>query len=141
MRIFRLLIILAVLTPLIEVYLLIKIGGRIGSLPTIALIILTAITGVWILRHQGLGTISKIRHGLDQGQLPAAALVEGLLLLIAGVLLLTPGFLTDTIGFLCLIPRLRTHIALVLLRLLVQNRPGFRDQAVTLEGEFRKEDH
>ena len=99
------------LTPIAEMYLLIEVGGYIGTLPTIALVMLTAVIGVGLLRVQGLATLTRGLKRLDGGQLPAREVVEGLLLAIAGALLLTPGFVTDTVGFLLLTPILRSRVA------------------------------
>ena len=99
------------LTPIAEMYLLIEVGGYIGALPTIALVMLTAVIGVGLLRVQGLATLTRGLARLDGGQLPAREVVEGLLLAIAGALLLTPGFVTDTVGFLLLTPMVRARVA------------------------------
>ena len=101
---------------------MIEIGSRIGSLMTIAIIILTAAAGAFLLRIQGISTVAKIQNHLHQGQLPAVELVEGAILLICGALLLTPGFFTDTIGFLCLVPAFRTNLAKLLIRTLLRKR-------------------
>lgn len=93
--------------PLIELYLIIKVGGIIGAFWTVALVVLTAVIGVNLLRIQGFSTLQRAQRNMAQGQLPAMEMLEGVFLAIAGVLLLTPGFLTDTIGFLCLIPATR----------------------------------
>ncbi len=138
---FKILILLFIFVPLIEIYLLIEIGTQIGAIPTIALIMFTAVLGVSLLRLQGLITLAKVRHSMDHGEIPAAALLEGLMLLIAAVLLLTPGFFTDSIGFLCLIPNIRSLLANNLLKRLIetQNR-RHQNRTVTLEGEFWEED-
>ena len=107
MNAFPIILLLIVTVPLVELYLLINIGAVIGALPTIGLIILTAIVGAALLRHQGLVTLHRFRATLDEGYLPAMELVEGVALLIGGVLLLTPGFVTDAIGFLFLLPTTR----------------------------------
>lgn len=139
---FNLFIILFIFVPLIEIYLLIAIGGEIGALPTIALILFTAGLGVTLLRIQGFLTLTKIRQSLDQGELPAATMLEGMMLLIAGGLLLTPGFFTDAIGFTCLVPSIRSKIANSFLRRMViaqhNKRSGSQehDEKITLEGEF-----
>lgn len=93
--------------PLVEIYLLIKVGGLIGAPWTIFLVVFTAVLGAWLIRLQGFSTLRRIQQILQQGGLPAVELIEGAVLLVAGALLLTPGFFTDTIGFLCLIPALR----------------------------------
>ena len=138
---FNLLILLFIFTPLIEIYLLITIGSEIGALPTIALILFTAGLGVTLLRIQGFMTLTKIRQNMDRGELPAEAMLEGLMLLIAGALLLTPGFFTDAIGFVCLIPSFRSKLARSVLKKVIiaqQNRSHTQnpDQQNTLEGEY-----
>jgi len=95
------------LTPLIEVYVLIGAGGVLGVLPTVFLVMLTAVLGVYLLRQQGLSTLTRGMQKLQQGELPAHEIAEGLLLAIAGALLLTPGFVTDGVGFILLTPVLR----------------------------------
>lgn len=142
---FRLLFILFITVPLIEIYLFIEIGTQIGAIPTIGLILGTAILGAFLLRLQGLKTLADIRQSLDSGELPALSLVEGLILLIAGALLLTPGFFTDTLGFLCMVPALRRKVAKFLLErfftIRAQQRKGqHRDQQpIVIEGEFVEE--
>ncbi len=139
---FNLFILLFIFTPLIEIYLLIAIGSEIGALLTIALILFTAGLGVILLRIQGLITLTKIRQSLDRGELPAATLLEGLMLLVAGVLLLTPGFLTDTIGFICLVPAIRSHLANSVLKRAIVTQHNRRAESrghgkrITIEGEF-----
>jgi UPF0716 protein FxsA len=107
---FRILLILFLLIPLIEIYLLIKVGGLIGALPTITLVVFTAVLGALIIRFQGFSVMSRVRLTLARGEVPAIEMMEGAVLLVAGALLLTPGFFTDTLGFLCLIPSLRQSL-------------------------------
>jgi UPF0716 protein FxsA len=107
MNAFPIILLLIVTVPLVELYVLIKIGAVIGALPTLGLIILTAIVGAALLRQQGLVTLNRFRTALDEGYLPAMEIVEGVALLIGGVLLLTPGFITDAVGFLLLLPTTR----------------------------------
>lgn len=96
--------------PLIELYLIIKVGGIIGAFWTVILVVLTAMIGVSLLRIQGFSTLQRAQRNMAQGQMPAMEMLEGVFLAIAGVLLLTPGFLTDTIGFLFLLPASRQAI-------------------------------
>ena len=104
---FAILLALFILIPVVEIYLLIQVGGIIGAFPTIILVVFTAVMGAWLLRIQGFSTIERVKKTLAAGGIPAFELLEGLILLIAGVFLLPPGFFTDTIGFLCLMPALR----------------------------------
>jgi len=106
---FPLLFLLFLFIPLLEIYLLIKAGSVIGALPTVALVVFTAVLGAFLLRLQGLSTMNRIRTSMAQGKVPALEILEGAALLVAGGLLLTPGFFTDTIGFLLLIPPLRRY--------------------------------
>jgi len=129
---FQRLLLLFILVPIIEIYLLITVGGLIGVWPTVLLIILTAFMGTYLLRSQGLATLQKMQETLQQGQLPAFALLEGIFILIGGALLLTPGFFTDAVGFICLIPILRKYLVFWMTRRLrVSKSPEI------IEGEYR----
>ena len=98
------LLLLFILIPAVELALLIEIGKRIGTLETLALIVVTGILGAALARRQGLGVLRRARAEAAAGRLPAAALVDGVMILLAGAVLITPGVLTDLFGFLCLIP-------------------------------------
>lgn len=112
----RFLFLLFLIMPIIEMYVLIEVGGLIGAWPTIGLVALTAIIGVALLRQQGFSTLMRGRQRLDAGELPAREMLEGLMLAVGGALLLTPGFITDGIGFLLLLPPTRWMLVRVLLR-------------------------
>lgn len=109
MRILAFLVFIAV--PLIELAILIKVGEVIGLLPTILLVIATAIIGVSLLKRQGLATIAKARSTVEAGEFPVESVVDGICLLLAGAFLLTPGLLTDTVGFTLLVPAFRRNLA------------------------------
>ncbi len=96
--------------PLVEIYLLIKIGGVVGAGTTIFLVVFTAMLGAFLVRAQGFSTLGRVQMQLAHARVPAVELIEGLFLLVAGVLLLTPGFFTDGIGFIFLTPPLRRLI-------------------------------
>ena len=85
--------------PLIEIYLFITVGAVIGALPTVLLVIVTALAGVSLLRAQGLRTLARLQREVSTGQLPAAAMLEGAALIAGGALLLTPGCRTDAMGW------------------------------------------
>ncbi len=110
-RIFPILMLLFLVIPIIEIYLLIRVGGYIGVLPTIGLVVLTAVIGASLLRSQGLQTYMRFNQSLNEGRLPANEIIEGVALLVGGALLLTPGFFTDLIGFFCLLPITRRPVA------------------------------
>lgn len=102
------LLLLFIVVPAIELILLIRLGGVIGILPTIAVIVVTGALGATLARAQGLGVLRDVQNELARGGLPAGALIDGVLILIAAALLMTPGFLTDIVGFACLMPGFRT---------------------------------
>ena len=107
----RILLVIFFTVPLVEMYVLIKVGEQIGALPTVGLVVLTAVIGVALLRQQGLSTLTRGVSRLQRGEMPAREMLEGLLLAVGGALLLTPGFVTDALGFLLLIPWSRQAVA------------------------------
>jgi UPF0716 protein FxsA len=115
MPVFPVFAVLFFVVPFIEIWLLIKVGGIIGAFPTILLVVLTAVLGAAMLRQQGLATLARFQQNLQNGQLPANEILEGVVLLVGGVLLMTPGFFTDAMGFLCLFPLSRKLILKILL--------------------------
>ena len=102
--------------PLLEVAVFIQVGGAIGVWPTIAATIVTALAGSLLLRAQGLAALTRARAQMDQGQLPAREMFEGLCLVLAGALLLVPGFVTDALGLLLFFPPLRELLRLLIAR-------------------------
>ncbi len=143
------LFLLFLFVPMVEIYFLIKVGNVIGAIPTIALVVFTALLGAFLLRLQGWITLQRTRMSLAQGRLPAMEMMEGVLLVLAGALLLTPGFVTDAIGFLLLVPPLRR----ALIRWFISRSsvpfeppppPGAGEPRGhgprTIEGECRRED-
>ena len=99
-----------IVVPLAEIAVLIKVGGWLGLGPTLALIVLTAVAGAWMLRRQGLEVLRRAQQQMQDGTPPVAEVFEGFCLVIAGALLLTPGFLTDAAGALLLLPPLRAWL-------------------------------
>lgn len=146
MRFFHWLLLAFFTVPLVEIYVLLEVGGVIGALPTIALVVFTAVLGATLIRAQGVSTLMRAHQSLDRGVVPAVELLEGAFLLVAGALLLTPGFVTDTIGFLCLVPPLRRHLIEAFLRnrlaagMAAGDPPGTGSGPHVIEGEFRHED-
>lgn len=105
------LLLIFIIVPMIELAVLIQVGSYIGVLWTLALIFITAIIGVRLLKLQGLSTLMRAQQRLAEGGIPAQELAEGFLLALAGALLLTPGFLTDAFGFSLLMPGVRGAMA------------------------------
>ncbi|MGB5213571.1 MAG: FxsA family protein [Anderseniella sp.] len=110
-----------VVVPIVEIGLFLQIGSYIGVPATLGLIILTAIAGTMLVRSQGIDVIRKVQNSANRGEMPVAALAQGLFVLIAGVLLLTPGFATDTLGFALLIPPVRELIATKIWKIIEPN--------------------
>ena len=102
--IFNKLLVLMVLVPVMELYLLIEIGKHIGVIATVGIIILTGLIGAYLVRSQGFMMLRKIRNDLHQNILPGDSLLQGIIVLAGGIFLITPGFITDIAGFIFLIP-------------------------------------
>ena len=96
--------------PLLELLLLIRLGGTIGLFPTLTLCVLTGVAGAWLTRREGLRALWSFQGRLARGGVPGRALMDGLCILLGGALLLTPGLLTDIVGFSLLLPPSRRWI-------------------------------
>ena len=92
------------LIPLVEIYLLIKLGQNFGAITSILLVIFTGILGAYLARMEGLRTLFRIQETLREGRMPGEELLDALLIAIAGLVLITPGFITDVVGFFLLFP-------------------------------------
>ena len=125
----RALLLIFIVMPMVEMWLLITVGAEIGALYTIGLVLLTAVIGAQLLRQQGFATLWRGRRKLEEGQLPAQEIVEGIILAVSGALLLTPGFITDVVGFAGLFAPSRAFLGQLLLnKLLITNVYGHSDQ-------------
>ncbi|CAM2007094.1 FxsA family protein [Acanthopleuribacter pedis] len=94
-----------------ELYLLVTVANEISFPLTLGLCVLTGVLGGGLVRYQGLRCLKEIQTNLSQGQVPAAEIVSGLILVVIGTLLLTPGFITDTVAFTMLVPPIRLFVA------------------------------
>lgn len=95
------------LIPMMELYILIKVGTVIGGFNTILLVLATGFAGAWLARTEGLNTMFKVKTSLDQGIMPAEELMDAVIILVAGIVLITPGLLTDIFGLMLLWPPTR----------------------------------
>ncbi|MEX1032545.1 MAG: FxsA family protein [Cellvibrionaceae bacterium] len=148
----RILFILFIVVPIVEMWVLIEVGARIGALATIGLVLLTAVIGVGLLRYQGVATLLRANQRLRSGEIPATEMGEGIFLAVGGALLLTPGFVTDSVGFACLIPGIRRWLLGRFLKhvQVVEFGPGgnpfeqgkrpTQKDSHTIEGEYRRDD-
>lgn len=105
-----LLVLLFVVVPLVELYVLVQVGQEIGALNTIGLLLAVSIVGAWLAKREGIGVLRRIKAQVNAGQVPASGLVDAALVLFAGVLLLTPGFITDVLGVILLVPPTRALV-------------------------------
>ena len=105
------LLVLFIVIPLVELFLLIQVGSRIGVVPTIGLIVLTGLIGASLARQQGLSAMRRIQEEIRNGRQPALELLEGVMILIGGIVLITPGIMTDLFGFALLLPMFRKGLA------------------------------
>jgi len=124
--------------PALEIFLLIKIGGEIGALNTLALIFLTAIIGIYYARIQGIETLRSGLKNLYQNKLPIYELISGASIAFASILLIIPGFFTDTVGFLLLIPFSRRMI--IKLFISKEKIEEETQKNKTIDGEIIKKD-
>ena len=149
-----------IIMPIVEMWVLIQVGGLIGAWPTIGLVLLTAMIGLQLLKQQGLSTLMRANQKMAQGGLPAEEILEGIALAIGGALLLTPGFFTDAIGFYCLIPFTRKLLVKQMLKKGVfmassqmqgggfhanyqsgaSSESGFSRRDDSIDGEYTRED-
>ena len=123
---------LIIVIPLIEVYLFIKIGTKIGAFNTISLILITAIIGVYYARYEGLNALKSGMTEIVKNKLPIYEIISGAALAFAAFLLILPGFATDTIGFLLIFPLTRK----ILLGLFPIKISEVNKKKDFIEGEF-----
>jgi len=119
----RIIFLLFITVPLLELWLLIKVGSGIGGLPTIALCLFTAALGGFLIRWQGMSTLLDAQKRMVHGEAPVEHGIHGLMIAFSGVLLFTPGFITDSVGFLLLFPPFRRLIISRLLPMQQINNP------------------
>lgn len=105
------LFLLFTLVPLVEIYLLVQLGGLLGAWPTIALVAITGLLGAALARREGRRALASYQEALAKGKLPEEGIVSGLLILVGGVMLITPGVLTDVVGLALMVPPVRRAVA------------------------------
>jgi len=110
-----LLVLLFIVVPIIELFVIIQVGGAIGVLPTIGLLVAGSITGSVLMRSQGRSAWRNFQAASNAGKVPAREVLDGALIIFGGALLLTPGFVTDALGLLLLLPPTRAIVRRVLI--------------------------
>ena len=122
-----------ILIPVIEIYLLIKIGSQIGAITTIFMIFMTAIIGVYYAKYEGLNTLKSGFSQLNKNETPAYEVISGAAIAFAALLLIIPGFVTDTLGFLLIFPPTRK---LIFNRLAKKIKPRENKKNNFIDGDF-----
>ncbi|WP_100405091.1 FxsA family protein [Bacillus solitudinis] len=114
---FKVLFLLIIIVPALEIAVMLLFGQLIGLWPTITIILLTGILGAWLAKKEGLQAIRLAQLQATKGEIPSGVLLDGICILVGGVVLLTPGFITDAIGFFLLFPKTRAIGKAFLLKL------------------------
>ena len=137
-----LLFLLFILVPFIEIWGILTVGSWIGAMPTLLLIVLTALAGSFLLKREGIQTLTRAKSKLNAGQIPMHEMLEGILLAVAGALLLTPGFFTDFVGLFLLLPPGRSLIIRELSKRMVVAQMGTSGATSyrVVDGEFSREE-
>jgi UPF0716 protein FxsA len=104
------LIVLFIVVPIAELYVIVQVGEAIGLWPTLALLLADALLGSFLLKHQGRGAWRRFNEALAQRRFPGKEVVDGLLIAVGGTLLLAPGFITDIFGLILLVPPTRAIV-------------------------------
>jgi UPF0716 protein FxsA len=105
-----LLVVLFIAVPIVEIYVIVRVGELIGVLPTLALLVADAVLGSLLLRHQGRGAWRRFNAALAERRFPGREVADGLMIAVGGTLLLTPGFVTDVFGAILLVPPTRAIV-------------------------------
>ncbi len=128
--------------PILEILLMIELGGVIGALNTILLVIFTAIVGLFFARIQGLSVLQKGLINIYKNKLPIYELISGASIAVAALFLIFPGFITDTIGFLLLIPITRKFLVSLILKKKLNKKNNINENVIEAEiiNEDKKED-
>jgi UPF0716 protein FxsA len=119
--VFGLLLVLFVVVPAAELYVILQAAHSFGVFETVAALLVISAVGAWLCRVEGFSTLAKVQGALQEGRIPTKELQDGALILLAGALLLTPGFLGDVVGIFLLFPPTRA-IARTLLARVLRNR-------------------
>src|SRR6476620_6408267 len=111
-----LLIVLFIVLPIAELYVIYQVGDAIGILPTLALLVIDSLLGTWLLRSQGRVVWERFQTTMQAGRIPHREVFDGVLVIFGGAFLITPGFITDIFGVLLLLPPTRSFFRRLLIR-------------------------
>ncbi|MGB4057395.1 MAG: FxsA family protein [Alphaproteobacteria bacterium] len=125
---------LFMLFPILELWIFVKVTGEVGFFLALTLLLLSAMTGGALVRHQGFRTVLSMHDAMERGKMPLDALFDEFCIVAAGILLIFPGFISDGIAILLLVPRLRT-----VLRGFVRKHPDWHSsESIIIEGEYER---
>jgi UPF0716 protein FxsA len=110
------LVVLFLLVPLAELFVIIQVGQAFGALNTIGLLILISAIGAWLVKREGMGVWRRFQRQVEAGAVPGKEIADGVMILFAGALLMTPGFLSDLLGIALLLPPVRAVVRTVVMR-------------------------
>ena len=98
------LILVFVVAPVVELYVIVQVAGVVGWLPTLAFLVLSSLAGAWLTKVEGLGVLRRMGQTIDQGQLPADEAIDGVLISVGGLLMFVPGFISTFVGLALMVP-------------------------------------
>ena len=104
------LLLLFLVVPIVELAVIVQVGQALGTLPTIALLVVMSVVGAWLMRREGLGVLRRAQAQVRQGRVPTREVADGFLIVLGGALMLTPGFLSDLVGVALLLPPVRAVV-------------------------------
>ena len=129
-----LLIVLFLIVPVVEIYVIVQVGQEIGALPTIALLLIESAIGAWLVKREGRRAWLALKGAVGTGRLPSSELADAALVLVGGTLLLTPGFVTDIVGFFLILPLTRPLARRALGRFAARRAAGAVSRPATRPG-------
>ncbi|MDQ3385827.1 MAG: FxsA family protein, partial [Actinomycetota bacterium] len=109
------LLLLFLVVPILELAVIVQVGQAIGTIPTLALLVLMSVTGAWLMKREGLGVLRRAQRQVRDGRVPSREVADGFLIVLGGALMLTPGFVSDMAGMALLLPPVRAVVRPVLL--------------------------
>lgn len=133
------------LTPIIEIYVIVKVGESIGYIPTFGLLVAISVLGSGLIKREGLRVLRSFTEQVNKGQVPSQQIVEGITILVAGALLLAPGFVTDALGLVLLLPPVRAVVVNLVTRRTTQRvtviRATYDGPIVDIRGQITGNDN
>lgn len=130
-------ILLLVVAPFVELYVILQVAHAIGGWETIAVLLLESVIGGWLVKRQGISTMARIGDAAAAGRMPGKELADGFLILVAGALMLAPGFIGDVIAYLLLLPPTRALVRAPLMKRFAEGNAGmFTTMGTAAGGRF-----